>query len=165
VLRPATVEVSPVSVSRRPRWRSHLACAGVALVVASLPLSACAEVETETANGYTPAKVEPLAGTDDVKRVTFTAEGAKRVGLQTEAVREAGKRRVVPYAAVIYDPEGRTFVYTSPRPLTYIREEIRVDRVEGDRALLSGGPPAGTEVVTVGAAEVYGAELEIGGGH
>jgi hypothetical protein len=150
-------------VSPTPRWRSHLACAGVVLVVATLPLSACAEVETETASGYMPAKVEPVEGTEGLKRVTLTAEGAKRIGLQTEAVREAGKRRVVPYAAVIYDPEGRTFVYTSPRPLTYVREEIKVDRVEGDRALLLGGPPAGMEVVTVGAAEVYGAELEIGG--
>jgi hypothetical protein len=135
----------------------------VVLVVAAPPLSACAEVETETASGYTPAKVEPVDGTDDLKRVTFTAEGAKRIGLQTEAVREAGKRRVVPYAAVIYDPEGTTFVYTSPKALVYVREEIEVDRIEGDRALLSDGPPAGTEVVTVGAAEVYGAELEIAG--
>ena len=31
--------------------------------------------------------------------------------------------------------------------------------------LLAAGPPPGTEVVTVGAAEVYGAELEIAGGH
>jgi hypothetical protein len=27
--------------------------------------------------------------------------------------------------------------------------------------VLSGGPPAGSEVVTVGAAEVYGTELEV----
>ena len=40
-----------------------------------------------------------------------------------------------------------------------------VDRIEGDRVLLSDGLGPGAEVVTVGAAEVYGAELGIGGGH
>ncbi len=28
-----------------------------------------------------------------------------------------------------------------------------------------GGPPAGTPVVTTGAAELYGAEIGVGGGH
>ena len=42
-----------------------------------------------------------------------------------------------------------------------MREAIEVDRVDDERAVLSAGPPAGTEVVTVGAAEVYGAEFEV----
>ena len=46
-----------------------------------------------------------------------------------------------------------------------MRAEVKVDRIDGDRVLLSEGPPAGTKVVTVGAAEVYGAELEIAGSH
>jgi hypothetical protein len=36
-----------------------------------------------------------------------------------------------------------------------------VDRIEGDRVLLTDGPPAGTKVVTVGVTEVYGTELEV----
>jgi hypothetical protein len=156
--------LSGTNVTRLCRRRRRLLAAGVVLVVAGLPLAGCAEVETETAVGYQPAKVEPLEGSD-VKRVTFTAEGAKRTGLQTATVRDDGSRKIVPYAAVIYDPEGKTFVYTSPKPLTYVREAITVERIEGESAFLLEGPPAGTEVVTVGAAEVYGAELEIGGGH
>lgn len=155
--------LSRVSVHGRSRRRSRLASAGVVLVAAALPLTACAEVETEAKAGYEPAKVEPVDGTD-VTRVTFTVEGAKRVGVRTAPVRGTGTRKVVPYAALIYDPEGKTFVYTSPKPLTYVREEVEVESVEGDRAFLSQGPPAGTEVVTVGAAEVYGTELGIGGG-
>jgi hypothetical protein len=134
------------------------------LVLASLPLSACSEVETETETGYEPAKLEPVKGNDGLKRVTFTAEGAKRTGLKTAPVRRSGKHKVVPYAALIYGPEGNTYLYTSPEPLSFVREEIEVDRIEGDRALLSNGPPAGTEVVTVGAAEVYGTELEVAAG-
>jgi multidrug efflux pump subunit AcrA (membrane-fusion protein) len=127
------------------------------LATAALPVAGCTEVETETATGYKPATLEPVKGNKDIQRVTFTAEGAKRVDLQTASVR----RNVVPYAALIYDPEGKTYVYTSPKPLEYLREEVKVDRIEGDRVLVSRGPPAGTEVVTVGAAEVYGTELEV----
>jgi ABC-type oligopeptide transport system substrate-binding subunit len=142
-----------VSVSR-PR---RLALAGLVVATAALPVAGCTEVETETATGYEPSTLEPVKGNKDVQRVTFTAEGARRVDLQTASVR----RNVVPYAALIYDPEGKTYVYTSPKPLEYLREEVKVDRIEGDRVLVSRGPPAGTEVVTVGAAEVYGTELEV----
>jgi hypothetical protein len=142
-----------VSVSR-PR---RLALAGLVVATAALPVAGCTEVETETATGYEPSTLEPVKGNDDLQRVKFTAEGARRVDLQTASVR----RNVVPYAALIYDPEGKTYVYTSPKPLEYLREEVKVDRIEGDRVLVSRGPPAGTEVVTVGAAEVYGTELEV----
>jgi ABC-type oligopeptide transport system substrate-binding subunit len=142
--------------------RPHrLALAGLVLAIAALPLAGCTEVETETATGYEPSTLEPVKGNDDLQRVTFTAEGAKRVDLQTAAVRRSGAQKVVPYAALIYDPEGKTYVYTSPKPLEYLRAEVKVDRIEGDRVLLSRGPPAGTRVVTVGAAEVYGTELEV----
>jgi ABC-type oligopeptide transport system substrate-binding subunit len=142
--------------------RPHrLALAGLVLATAALPLAGCTEVETETATGYEPSTLEPVKGNEDLQRVTFTAEGAKRVDLQTAAVRSSGAHKVVPYAALIYDPEGKTYVYTSPKPLEYLRDEVKVDRIEGDRVLLSRGPPAGTRVVTVGAAEVYGTELEV----
>ena len=142
-----------MSVSR-PR---RLALAGLVVATAALPVAGCTEVETETATGYEPSTLEPVKGNDDLQRVKFTAEGARRVDLQTASVR----RNVVPYAALIYDPEGKTYVYTSPKPLEYLRKEVKVDRIEGDRVLVSRGPPAGTEVVTVGAAEVYGTELEV----
>jgi ABC-type oligopeptide transport system substrate-binding subunit len=140
-------------VSRPPR----LALAVLVLAIAALPVAGCTEVETETATGYEPSTLEPVKGNDDIQRVVFTEEGAKRVDLQTASVR----RNLVPYAALIYDPEGKTYVYTSPKPLEYLREEVEVDRIEGDRVLLSRGPPSGTKVVTVGVAEVYGTELEV----
>jgi multidrug efflux pump subunit AcrA (membrane-fusion protein) len=79
-------------------------------------------------------------------------------------VRRSGGHEVVPYAALIYEPEGKTYVYTSHERLSFVRAEIQVDRIDGDRVLLSDGPPAGTKVVTVGADEVYGAELDIASG-
>lgn len=154
-----------MNANRRFRWRAGLLSAGVTLAVAALPLSGCTEVETETATSYEPAKLEPVKGDGDLKRVIFTAEGARRTGLETAPVRSSGEHKVVPYAALIYDAEGKTYVFTSPAPLSFVRSAVQVRDIEGDRVLLSDGPPVGTEVVTVGAAEVYGTELEIAGGH
>jgi hypothetical protein len=146
-----------VSASRPSSSRACLLSAALVLALAALPVAGCTEVETETETSYEPSELKPVKGNDDIQRVVFTEEGAKRVDLQTTSVR----RNVVPYAALIYDPEGKTYVYTSPKPLEYLREEVEVDRIEGDRVLVSRGPAPGTKVVTVGAAEVYGTELEV----
>lgn len=152
-----------IGVGRGRRLRA--ACAGLLLTVVVVPLSACggasgSSYSSETASHHEPAKLEPIEGTD-VMRVVFTAEGAERVGLQTDAVRRRGQDLVVPYGAVIYDAEGDAYAYTAPKPLTFVREKIEIDRSEGDSVLLSDGPPPGTEVVTVGTAEVYGTEFEV----
>ena len=146
--------------ARPRRW----APAALALVLACAGLAGCREVEQASAPGYEPAKLEPL-GKGDLQRVTFTAEGARRIGLRTAAVTRDGRDMVVPYDALIYDGAGTAYVYMSPKPLSYVRSEVTVDRIEGDHALLSRGPHPGTRVVTVGATEVYGAENEIAGGH
>ncbi len=149
---------------RRAGRRPRLLVAGLVVVMAALPLAGCKEVESESAAGYEPAKVEAVKGGDkDLKRVTFTAEGVARTGLQTARVERVGKHTVVPYAALLYGAEGNTFVYTSPSRRSYLRASVEVDRIEGNRVLLTAGPSTGTEVVTVGAAEVRGAELEIAG--
>jgi hypothetical protein len=153
--------VSQMSVNRPSRRQPRLLIAALVLIAVGVPLSACNEVEEEESVGYEPAKLAAVKGTDEVQRVTFTAEGARRVGLRTARIR-AGRQKVLPYEALIYDAEGKTYVYTSPKPLSYLREEVAVDRVEGQRVLLSDGPPAGTKVVTVGATEVYGTEFEVG---
>jgi hypothetical protein len=72
------------------------------------------------------------------------------------------QRLVVPYGAVIYDLHGETWVYTNPEPLVFVRHPIRVDYIEGDLAVLLEGPPAGTEVATVGVAELFGTEFGVG---
>jgi hypothetical protein len=144
----------------------RLLSAAVVLALAGLPLSACKEVETQTSTGYEPAKLGPVRGEgDDARVATLTREAAERTGLRTAPVRRDGTRLVIPYAALIYDEEGKTFVFTSPKRLSFLRAAVSIERIEGSRVLLSHGPPAGTAVVTVGAAEVYGTEQEIAGSH
>jgi hypothetical protein len=153
-----------LGINRKCRRQLRAACAGLVLIACVVSLSACSEASSgydyETASHHVPAKLEPIKGTD-VQRVIFDAEAAKRVGLKTAQIRQDGQETVIPYDAVIYGADGNTYTYTAPEPLTYVRQEISIDRVAGDSVMLSDGPPTGTEVVTVGAAEVYGTEFEV----
>ena len=78
---------------------------------------------------------------------------------------QSGQFTVVDYESLIYDGQGVPWVYTVPEELTFLRAQVVVDRVEDDRVLLSDGLTAGTRVVTTGATEVYGTELDIAGSH
>jgi hypothetical protein len=153
-----------LGINHKRRRQLRAACTGLVLIAGVASLSACGEASTgydyETASHHEPAELEPIKGTD-VHRVIFDAEAAKRVGLKTAPIRQNGEGTVIPYDAVIYLSDGKTYTYTAPEPLTYVRQEINIDHVVGDSAMLSDGPPAGTEVVTVGAAEVYGTEFEV----
>ena len=151
-------------INRKCRRQLRAACAGLVLITGVVSLSACGEASSgydyETASHHVPAKLEPIKGTD-VQRVIFDAEAAKRVGLKTAPIRQDGQETVIPYDAVIYGADGKTYAYTAPEPLTYVRQGISIDHVVGDSVMLHDGPPVGTEVVTVGAAEVYGTEFEV----
>jgi hypothetical protein len=135
------------------------------LIVAGLQLAACGQTPSVTAGKVAPAKVEKIEGTE-LNRVVLTEKAAQRLAIQTAPVREeqmnGAARKVIPYAAVIYDLKGATWTYTSPEPLTFVRQAITVDYIDGDSVVLVDGPAAGTAVVTVGVAELYGADTGIG---
>ena len=131
---------------------------------AMLLLVGCKEVEEVAAPVHEPAIVENVAGAD-TKQVTFDEAGAEQVSLRTAKVVKTRRGTVAPYAALIYDSQGLAWVYTNPEPLTFRRAQVVVDRVVDNQVWIKDGPPPGTRVVTVGAAEVYGAELDIAGGH
>jgi hypothetical protein len=73
--------------------------------------------------------------------------------------------KVIPYSAVFYDAQGNTWAYTNPEPLVFVRQPIDVEHIEGDVAVLKEGSTLSDEVVTAGAAELWGVESEFGGGH
>jgi hypothetical protein len=100
-----------------------------------------------------------------LKLLTLSEHAAQRLGVETAPVAQRGALLTVPYAAVIYDAQGATWAYATSQALTFQRAPIVVDEISGDEAILASGPPAGTEVVIVGAAELYGAETGVGGGH
>jgi hypothetical protein len=98
----------------------------------------------------------------------MTEPAMKRLDIRTGAVteekspRSGQTQKAVPYSSLIYDPQGKTWIYTSPQERVFIREEVEVDVIEGDFVYLSKGPEVGTAVATVGVAEIYGTEFQVG---
>ena len=136
---------------------------GLAVGIAGLSVAFSTDTPAPPAETAQPGKVEQVG---DVARITLTEDGAARLGLRTAPVREAqaagGRQLLVPYAAILYDPAGVAWAYTSTAPLTYMRHKVTVISVQGDTATLSDGPVVGTAVVTVGVSELYGTEVGVG---
>jgi len=126
-------------------------------------------------DGWEAEENEPPEGVDDdedsgagegvlyfvVGKAANGLVAGQRVWVQLSLLGSGMPRRIVPYASVIYDVNGGAWVYTSPEPLVFIRQSIRIDYIEGDLAFLTEGPPAGTQVVTVGGALLLGAETGV----
>ena len=138
---------------------TRLGACGLALIIAGLTPAACAEVDSNLVENQ-PYELETIEGSD-IKIVRLEDSTAARIDLQTTTVRRQGARKVVPHAALIHNPDGEVFVYTRPEPQTYVRKPVEVVVERGDRALLDKGPPAGTTIVSVGAAELLATEYEI----
>jgi hypothetical protein len=147
-------------VPRRAVQALIVVAAAVAVVLVGLELTEREASEDAAVDRGEPAVVEPVSGTG-LSRVRLSASAAGRIGLETEPVESRGGRKVVPYSAILYDERGRTWVYTSPERLTFVRARVVIDAIRGDDAILVSGPPAGTEVASVAAAELYGTEFEV----
>ena len=129
------------------------------LVLVSFLLSACGGEVPVTGEESKPVQLEPIQGTD-LNRLTLTEDAAKRLDIQMAEVHEVDGKTVVPYAAVLYEANGNTWVYVNVAPLVFMRKAIVIDSINGDEAVLSKGPESGSAVVTVGAAELFGSESE-----
>ncbi len=145
------------------RTRRKAALTALTALLLPLTLAGCAKVPGEEEEGEKAATVEKIGDTGQSK-VVLIEEAAQRLGIETTAIASlaGGRDESVPYSAVIYDAEGHAWVFTSGEELSYVKQPITIDRIEGGTAVLSDGPEVGTEVVTQGAAELYGVEDGIG---
>jgi hypothetical protein len=143
--------------------------AALLLVSAVALFALVGDSTSETASGAATKAQPYTVGEKDaetgIASVTLTEKAAERTGIQTGTVTEAGAVRegssgtlAVPYSSIWYDAKGSAFVYVVTASLSYVRAPITVEYVEGDQAILSAGPEAGTAIVTQGVAELYGAE-------
>jgi hypothetical protein len=134
----------------------------VALALAAVLAIAVAGCGGSSSHPKVPsAKVEYVNGQH---RVLLTRQAAARIGIQTAAVQATGGSRsldVIPYSALLYTANGKTFTYIRSSPLVYVRQQVIVDHLTSSQAFLSSGPPPGTAVVTVGGEELHGAETGI----
>ena len=153
-----------MSTRSKLRTARHSVLGLVLAAAVGFSLAGCAEIESVNAEPYEPATLEST-GPSQPAKITVTEEAARRVALQTTVVGARGAELTVHHAALVYDKKGLPWVFAVVGPRTYARSAVTVKQVDGDVATLSSGPPAGTEVVTVGAIELWGAELGIAGKH
>jgi hypothetical protein len=136
-----------------------------ALMAMGLALFGCSTEATESSSSGDPAatleEITAPNGTE-LQRVILTQDAVKRLGVRLQAVTEQAGVKVVPYSSVVYDSKGAAWVYVRPRPRAFERSPITIRNIDGEDVFLSAGPDTGTQVVTVGTAELFGAEQEIG---
>ncbi len=101
--------------------------------------------------------VRPTTLTAFYKKSPIHATLISRTVLTVEA-----ESLVVPWAAVLYDIHGTTWVYEKTAKTVFRRRRVLVRYTTDDLAVLAAGPKVGTEVVVDGAAELFGTEFGTG---
>lgn len=136
-----------------------------------LPLVIDDEEDSDDEEDGIFAELDDILGEDDREGTAlyYLVDSPKTGLLSGEKVfvavslSESGElRKVIPYAALIYDVNGGTWVYTKePNALAFIRYSVIVDYITDEVVVLTKGPPVGAEVVTVGGQELFGAETGV----
>lgn len=157
----------------------------VALLVAVLAVApaACKQADAVEVEHYQASKITPAEDGSGHPVVTLTELGARQIELETEAVerkktpkpttgplgvpptapKPAKAMSTIPYAAVLYDgKDGQAYVFVNTEGLSFHREDITIENIDGQVVDISKGPEVGARVATVGIAQIHGAELEYG---
>jgi RND family efflux transporter MFP subunit len=112
-----------------------------------------------------PPTADGLAATVDLYFELENAGGRFKPGERlTVKLQGKGRREGigVPRAAVVYDLHGGTWVYAKAGERRFERRRVEVVAAEAGVVWLAAGLAAGTEVVTDGAAELWGTEFGAG---
>ncbi len=139
-------------VAERPAQVGSLAQTPAGAVYAAQPVPA-------------PPTATALAATVDLYYELDNPNRAFRPGQKVGAtlvLAGQDENLVLPWSAVVHDIQGGSWVYERTAPLTYVRRRVEVRFVDGADAVLGQGPSPGAEVVTEGAAELFGTEFGFG---
>jgi hypothetical protein len=138
----------------RNRTHALLAAAVVAAIVAGCGGSHTTPIQP-AAHIYRPPGAKAA-------RIVVTARGARLIGLQTAPAHRAGGPTVtIPYSALIYDPSGKAYAFVAVGRLAYQQVPVKVAHIDGPVAYLDKGPHAGSQVVSIGAEELYGVQTGV----
>lgn len=148
------------------KQRTGAVCAAGVLTAVAL-LSGCADGAAATAKARDPFVKEKVEGTDLV-RLRLEPQAVARTVVRT--VPAGGPVTVdgrafagtLPYAALLYKPDGTTFVYMNPEPNLFERHAVTVVDIVDGLVRYTAGPAQGHAVVTDGAAELMGIEFGVG---
>ena len=134
-----------------------------------IPLTGAADAKSYSAKSVlVEGLVDDIEDEDDLDDLYLEIEDddydltvGERVFVDFSLASGQVQRMVIPYSAVIYGVNGETWVYINPEPLVYVRQPIVIDYIDGDQVYLVEGPETGSTVVTMGVAELFGAETGV----
>lgn len=109
-----------------------------------------------------PPSASPTAGAVDLYYAVANPSGRLRLGERVAValpVRGDETGLVVPASALLNDIHGGEWVYVRVKPQTFERRRIESASQQGDRVVLARGLSTGAEVVSAGAAELFGTEF------
>lgn len=147
---------------RRRSDRASVAAFAGLVAVSAVAVSGCGG--DAVAEPIEPYELTPIDEELNLVRLTPKASERLRMAVSpvTEQTLDGRPRLVVPYAALVYDTAGATWVYVRNESLTYHRSTVSVDRIEDELVYLFEGPAPGTEVAVTSVAELYGADTGVG---
>ena len=109
-----------------------------------------------------PPSANAAAGTVDLYYALPNNARAFHVGQRVEVLLPAAGSAggiVVPHSAILRDIYGGEWVYARIAPHTYERRRVEISTSNSGGALVSRGLVSGDQVVTAGAAELFGTEF------
>lgn len=131
----------------------------------TVAVAGCAR--TTTIEPESPISISSRPGAAPI--LTLSERAARRLGLAVATVRALPAPGValwvIPAGALLYAPDGTASVYAEVAPRSFERQILTVLATGADLVLVTNGPQDGMRVVTVGAAELLGAESGLDAGH
>lgn len=112
-----------------------------------------------------PPTADPLAASIDLYYRLDNSSGQFHPGERVTVhvpMKGESESLVVPNGAILRDIHGVAWVYVRSDEREYRRERVNVRFSTEDLTVLADGPPVGTDVVTDGAAELFGTEFGAG---
>jgi multidrug efflux system membrane fusion protein len=109
-----------------------------------------------------PPSANAAAGTVDLYYLVDNDDQAFRIGQRVSVDLPLSGRSEglsVPSSALVRDGHGGEWVYQRTAANTFVRQRVEVESEAGGRALLARGLSSGAEIVSVGAAELFGTEF------
>ena len=132
------------------------------LVTLACTLQGCSKADSGGGHA-TPVKHSSMVPeADGIQRITLSEEAAKRLRFEFAEAKKEGDHMSLPYTTLLYDPQGKEWVYVSLSPTVFKRAPLKVQAIDGDTVHYAEGPAEGTKIVTWGAVELSGIEYGIG---
>jgi len=113
-----------------------------------------------------PPSADPAAASVDIYYALTGAasiQPGERLSVRVPLVRTTPVRSlIIPASAVVYDLSGGAWVYEQKAPHVFVRRRVEISSSSGNQLVVARGLREGSQIVTVGVAELYGTEFYVG---